>query len=385
MPLEDVLHHPSLYNQYPELKGIKVAGVDTDGMTGFYAPNTKTIGVKVGSNDPHGTILHEVQHAIQHIEGHASGANSKASKFEYDRTLGEIEARDTEKRRDWSTGRRAETEPYTSTGFNKSGENHNQIIVSEPFKSRIEQHQEAQMGKLNAVGEEQTDPALLDHIDQLKQDPRFWSDPDFRKNVIELARTREPVDTSPKEQPAPPKYASEAEARAAQNKFMKGDAKDRFRNLPIDDINSWRGIGLRDIGHDLKARTDALAEQQKFLDENQHLIGAHVGEIKAALREANITGGSWSKFAQNMARPERLADYMADRTSRIAAVQAKIDRLQSARSIDDIRQALPDHVRTVLDNKTAEQSGSRFMKMPKEEALDRTKDYSKVLDQTAAA
>jgi hypothetical protein len=77
----------------------------------------------------------------------------------------------------------------------------------------------------DAMGREQTDPDLLEPIDQMKANPRFWADPEYRANVIELARSQQGVSDGPAESsiPAPSGFKSEAEAREAQavgNKFI---------------------------------------------------------------------------------------------------------------------------------------------------------------------
>lgn len=88
--------------------------------------------------------------------------------------------------------------------------------------------------RANALGEHQVSPEHLDQIDQLKQDPRFWSDPEFRKNVIEMGRTRfEPEMAKPVEAPV---YRTEAEVRAASgDKFMRAG---RFQEAQEPDYHS---------------------------------------------------------------------------------------------------------------------------------------------------
>lgn len=54
-------------------------------------------------------LMHEIQHAIQHIEGFAKGANNKSRS--YNSTAGEIESRDVEKRLDYSPEERKNTRP----------------------------------------------------------------------------------------------------------------------------------------------------------------------------------------------------------------------------------------------------------------------------------
>jgi hypothetical protein len=136
--LEEILHHPELYNEYPHMQDQKVVGVDTEGrLGGFYAPRTKTIGIDVHGNDRFGSVLHEVQHAVQHYEDHPNGATMAAGSDEYRRSLGEIEARSTEARRDMTHDERMYNDPYGSEGVHPDN-----MISTEPFKTRLQAAQE---------------------------------------------------------------------------------------------------------------------------------------------------------------------------------------------------------------------------------------------------
>lgn len=77
--LADVLQHDSLYEAYPELRNVKVRlESDTGSKNGSYDPSTNTITIsedKPGDGAKVGTMLHEIQHAIQQIEGWESGAS----------------------------------------------------------------------------------------------------------------------------------------------------------------------------------------------------------------------------------------------------------------------------------------------------------------------
>ena len=77
--LADVLQHESLYEAYPELRDVKVRlESDTGSKNGSYDPSTNTITIsedKPGDSAKVGTMLHEIQHAIQQIEGWESGAS----------------------------------------------------------------------------------------------------------------------------------------------------------------------------------------------------------------------------------------------------------------------------------------------------------------------
>lgn len=77
--LADVLQHDSLYEAYPELRDVKARlESDTGSKNGSYDPRTNTITIsedKPGDSAKVGTMLHEIQHAIQQIEGWESGAS----------------------------------------------------------------------------------------------------------------------------------------------------------------------------------------------------------------------------------------------------------------------------------------------------------------------
>ncbi len=100
--LGDILEHDTLFTVYPELENLKVVFRDTNKIDGNYNKNTKSITM---SNDLIGhrakteiAIIHEIQHAIQDIEGFETGISSKLSKEMYYTNLGEIEADNTSRR-----------------------------------------------------------------------------------------------------------------------------------------------------------------------------------------------------------------------------------------------------------------------------------------------
>ncbi len=80
--LGDILDYPELFDAYPELKEMKVDG-DEPQANGSYNPSTRTISLnKSLFADPdklRSTLLHEIQHAIQDIEGFAAGSNAAAA------------------------------------------------------------------------------------------------------------------------------------------------------------------------------------------------------------------------------------------------------------------------------------------------------------------
>lgn len=90
----DVLNHPELYKQYPELKDIKV-GTMNDGpsvtglLKGQYDPATKTIYLNknLAPEEAKSTLLHELQHAIQSKEQFSGGGSLDSYPSEKDAAL----------------------------------------------------------------------------------------------------------------------------------------------------------------------------------------------------------------------------------------------------------------------------------------------------------
>ena len=71
--LGELLEHEELFKAYPELKDISVKKINDEGgeKLGYYDPNKKEIAINnIGDKS---TLMHEVQHAIQEIEGFAKG------------------------------------------------------------------------------------------------------------------------------------------------------------------------------------------------------------------------------------------------------------------------------------------------------------------------
>ena len=108
--LEDILKHDTLFMFYPQLRNYKVEFKDLnknrqskDGkLNGSYSRMDKGIRVDINranvKEDAEGTLIHEIQHAIQDIEGFTGGTSRKLGKRAYNKSLGEIEARDTANR-----------------------------------------------------------------------------------------------------------------------------------------------------------------------------------------------------------------------------------------------------------------------------------------------
>ena len=94
--LGDLLEHKELFKAYPDLKDIKIKKISDERgeKLGYYDPNKKEIGINnIGDKS---TLMHEVQHAIQDIEGFAKGLGAKGENYRL--SHGEAEARNVETR-----------------------------------------------------------------------------------------------------------------------------------------------------------------------------------------------------------------------------------------------------------------------------------------------
>ena len=80
MYLDDYVKDDDLFNAYPELKHTKIVFVNSNnGEAGSYSHKDNTITVNLNSGIEVNSILaHEIQHAIQRIEGFATGGNYKS-------------------------------------------------------------------------------------------------------------------------------------------------------------------------------------------------------------------------------------------------------------------------------------------------------------------
>lgn len=249
--LGDILHHPELFDRYPELRDLPVKHTDdaNDPYAGYYqagdAFNDKHMSLNSATfNDPVKTVLHETQHAIQDIEGYPDfvramkkGGTNHDDLYNYSEHPSELEAEEVEKRHTWSDQKRIENMP--------------------------------KFVRKNAMGEEQTEDRHLSDVERLKADPRFWSDPEFRANVIEMARSQQPIDRTPRQSDLPQSsgFKSEAEARAAQNKFMRREAEsDNDNKKPIMQTIADVIAGKKDLAPDLRS---ALAKSIPALTDNQ--------------------------------------------------------------------------------------------------------------------
>lgn len=134
--LSEILDHKLLYEFYPELKTYKVKFKNFDSKNiilkllgkgqnykkrGSYQHETHTVSLNKHFLDTKElqetlklTVIHELQHAIQRIEGFEHGRPAWLSKERYFKSLGEIEATNTSKRIDMDMEQRLKEAPESS-------------------------------------------------------------------------------------------------------------------------------------------------------------------------------------------------------------------------------------------------------------------------------
>ena len=113
--LGDYVKHKELFNTYPELRNLKVtfrSDMSIEDL-GSYNPQKKEIVLNSAFAQDEEvikrTLIHEIQHAIQDIEGFSGGAGARNP--DYERVAGEFESRDVSKRLGFDADKRKNTRP----------------------------------------------------------------------------------------------------------------------------------------------------------------------------------------------------------------------------------------------------------------------------------
>lgn len=119
--LADYIDHPLLFKAYPQLKDVKIGFTTENVFYGAYSHpgNIITLNFNLPKEEMKSNLIHEIQHAIQEIEGSANGSNveywqsngSDDPYMDYRKTAGEIEARDSQKRLDYTAEQRKNIRP----------------------------------------------------------------------------------------------------------------------------------------------------------------------------------------------------------------------------------------------------------------------------------
>lgn len=125
--LSDIIEHEELFENYPQLRNAPIRFDKLpQGDKGNYNPITNELTLNRSLREaPEDTLVHEIQHALQSIEGFSEGASpeywkrnapagEERSAYQlYRNTAGEIEARDVTARRKMSEEQRRNTMPDT--------------------------------------------------------------------------------------------------------------------------------------------------------------------------------------------------------------------------------------------------------------------------------
>lgn len=123
----------------------------------------------------------------------------------YNLLTGEVEARDVQARMNMTPADRQATKPFSNEGLSPD----EMISITDPNQLNM---------SVDPLGRETVPSDLLDEVDRLKANPRFWSDPEYRANVIEYARSK----TTPEQGvttsslPDPSTFRTEEEYRASR-------------------------------------------------------------------------------------------------------------------------------------------------------------------------
>lgn len=158
-PLNEILDHPQLFNDYPKLKDIKVTQDASN--TGSFDLDTNEMRIGAYAKSPKKQVLHEVQHAIQKEEGFARGGDLENGWDNYQRLAGEAESRAVESRINMKPGERTIKPFYDSLDVPKEDliiKNGDGPAMSIKSKEEIQAHTQ-QLMKQDVPSDAATRPA----------------------------------------------------------------------------------------------------------------------------------------------------------------------------------------------------------------------------------
>lgn len=115
--LSEIFEAKTLYDLYPELKNVELQTKNMKSNGSFNSQSNKImLNNKLLNNSEsiRGTILHEIQHYIQNVEGLPTGTTILFGNERYANSKGEIEAADTKNRRNMTVEERKRTSPESS-------------------------------------------------------------------------------------------------------------------------------------------------------------------------------------------------------------------------------------------------------------------------------
>lgn len=136
--LSDMLEANTLYEMYPDLKDVKVVLKDMNSLGRFSGKKIEVNNKLINKiDDLRGTLLHEIQHYIQEVEGLPTGTTILFGNERYANRKGEIEAADTKNRRNLNVEERKNVIPESSK-TNPTHPNRQSILNHKRnFKERI--------------------------------------------------------------------------------------------------------------------------------------------------------------------------------------------------------------------------------------------------------
>lgn len=157
--LQDTFNSPQLFEAYPQLKEIVVKW-DRQKSNAYYDSETKTIGlnpkwktvqnIALYFNRNGGLkfdLVHEVQHAIQQIEGFPSGESSMVAERDFDeywKKVGEVEARNAEKRVEMSPEERRQLPISATEDVPRAEQRVSDASLKKTVPTRSDEHAEYQ-------------------------------------------------------------------------------------------------------------------------------------------------------------------------------------------------------------------------------------------------
>lgn len=142
--LDEILKHDTLFEMYPKAKKIKIKFVDIENVTdpsgkshelnGRINKITNTISlnnklISQGNDTILNTLIHEIQHYVQKVEKFKRGISVTLGEDAYKNNLGEIEAKDTSKRRNLTERERMNIAPKSSVTQSKKSIDKNKFSL----------------------------------------------------------------------------------------------------------------------------------------------------------------------------------------------------------------------------------------------------------------
>lgn len=212
--LADIIQHDVLFENYPQLEDVRIKLVDLDRATGAYAVDGSEIMIdedlfrnEYQEAKRDGTLIHEIQHAIQDIEGFAMGANFDMINAAISATEDEVRAAD----KYYESAADDLLDALDEAGyFNKYGEDID--ITSEVELSRIRDEYR------------DTDPDIEELVDELEDSQKDLQE---SQNKLRELRNMSPAEFY--------KYAAgEVEARDTANRLNYSEGERRATRPNID-------------------------------------------------------------------------------------------------------------------------------------------------------